>query len=103
MLASHHGGSNFASHHGGTNFGDTGTGNPAISASNPAIDTSSQAIDTGSPAISADSQAIGTDDSGHMLSRMFMIAGPMTTTNSAGKMQNTIGMSIFTGAFCARS
>ena len=96
MLASHHGGSNFASHHGGTNFGDTGTGNPAISASNPAIDTSSQAI-------SADSQAIGTDDSGHMLSRMFMIAGPMTTTNSAGKMQNTIGMSIFTGAFCARS
>ena len=34
---------------------------------------------------------------------MLMIAGPMTTTNSAGKMQNTIGKSIFTGAFRACS
>ena len=34
---------------------------------------------------------------------MLMMAGPMTTTNSAGKMQNTMGMSIFTGAFWARS
>ena len=31
-----------------------------------------------------------------------MMAGPSTTTNS-GKMQNTIGISIFTGAFCACS
>src|SRR5204862_273496 len=34
---------------------------------------------------------------------MLMIAGPSTITNSAGKMQNTIGISILTGAFCARS
>ena len=37
------------------------------------------------------------------LLRMLMMAGPITTTNSAGKMQNTIGMSILTGAFCAFS
>ena len=34
---------------------------------------------------------------------MLMTAGPMTTTNRAGKMQNTMGMSIFTGAFWAFS
>ena len=34
---------------------------------------------------------------------MFSAAGPSTTQNSAGKMQNTIGISIFTGAFCAFS
>ena len=34
---------------------------------------------------------------------MLMAAGPSTITNSDGKMQNTIGSSIFTGAFCARS
>ena len=32
-----------------------------------------------------------------------MTAGPSTTTNNAGKMQNTIGISILTGAFCALS
>ena len=32
-----------------------------------------------------------------------MAAGPSTITNKAGKMQNTMGMSIFTGAFWARS
>jgi len=34
---------------------------------------------------------------------MLMTAGPMTTTKRAGKMQNTIGNSIFTGAFSACS
>ena len=34
---------------------------------------------------------------------MLMPAGPRTTTNRAGKMQNTMGMSIFTGAFWAFS
>ena len=37
------------------------------------------------------------------LAAMFSAAGPMITTNNAGKMQKTIGMSILTGAFCARS
>ena len=36
-------------------------------------------------------------------SEMLRAAGPSTTTKSAGKMQNTIGISIFTGAFIARS
>ena len=40
---------------------------------------------------------------GQSVSVMLMTAGPITTTNSAGKMQNTIGMSIFTGAFWACS
>ena len=34
---------------------------------------------------------------------MLSAAGPSTMTKSAGKMQNTIGISIFTGAFWARS
>ena len=34
---------------------------------------------------------------------MLMTAGPMTTTNRAGKIQNTIGNSILTGAFSACS
>jgi len=34
---------------------------------------------------------------------MLMTAGPMTTTKRAGKMQNTIGNNIFTGAFMACS
>ena len=42
-------------------------------------------------------------DAGQNASLMLMIAGPSTTTNSAGNTQNTIGISIFTGAFCARS
>ena len=54
---------------------------------------------------------VGTQDGGHgrcrpgaqKLREMLIMAGPMTTTNSAGKMQNTIGMSIFTGAFWAFS
>ncbi len=33
------------------------------------------------------------------LREMLIMAGPMTTTNNAGKMQNTMGMSILTGAF----
>ena len=37
------------------------------------------------------------------LCEMLITAGPMTTTNNAGKMQNTMGTSILTGAFCARS
>ena len=36
-------------------------------------------------------------------SEMFRIAGPIITTKMAGKMQNTMGTSILTGAFCARS
>ena len=36
-------------------------------------------------------------------SRICRTAGPSTTRNRAGKMQNTMGISIFTGAFWARS
>ena len=32
-----------------------------------------------------------------------MAAGPMVTTQIAGKMQNTSGKTIFTGSFCASS
>ena len=40
---------------------------------------------------------------GQNFSRIEMMAGPITTTNKAGKTQNTMGTSILTGAFCARS
>ena len=70
---------------------------------NTGIAQSSRASQQSRTAVGTNCRSIGADGRGHMLSRMFMIAGPITTTNSAGKMQNTIGISIFTGAFCARS
>ena len=60
------------------------------------------------PSRQAVAQAVGgrwppTGSVAQKFSVMLMTAGPITTTNSAGKMQNTIGISIFTGAFWARS
>src|SRR5690606_2857761 len=46
---------------------------------------------------------VGADLLAQNASRMLMMAGPMTTTNSDGKMQNTMGISILTGAFWACS